>query len=274
MKFVFPLLSYVLLNCVVIAQDAASTDENSESAKLRSVMDRMARRIEVSPVRDDSIVMESKSALRWVNDERDSHSAGLIVFSIDRGMPAAMIATYSWAGNLYYEFDSLSREPLVAKIDSKVVWRPKRGIRFQAIPGAPKIEGTTTARLRQMKVLSEQFEASMMGWRPDKSDRAELRRLPRELYRYQPESTDVIDGAVFAFVMGTDPEAMLLIEAFKTDTHSEWQYAFIRQTSGELQGRHNNNVVWTAEMTPPRSDPSGVGLSMICDAKLKDELAK
>ena len=105
-------------------------------------------------------------------------------------------------------------------------------------------------------------------------DRAELRRLPCELYRYQPESSDVIDGSVFAFVQGTDPEALLLIEAIQLKTESEWQFSFVRQTSGELEGRHNNRVVWTAEAHPARNDVAGSGLSLISPLDLKAELAK
>ena len=56
----------------------------------------------------------------------------------------------------------------------------------------------------------------MLGWKADSTDREELRLLPKPLYRYEPKAGPVIDGAVFAFVMGTDPESLLLIEAVKS----------------------------------------------------------
>ena len=114
----------------------------------------------------------------------------------------------------------------------------------------------------------------MLGWRSDNSDRAELRRLPRQLYRYEPENTDLIDGAVFAFVLGNDPEVLLSIEAIKTKEQAEWQYAFIRQTSGALEGRHKNLVVWSVEKDGLRNDPSATGFSIVSRLNLKAELGK
>ena len=256
-----------------VAQETEPTKDGAESTKLRALLDRTVDIFQVSPTRDSAIAMKPKSVLRWTNEERDSHSAGLVVLWIDCGQPAAALASYTWAGSLCYEFDLLSREPVVAKQQASTIWQPKAGLKFQPLPNAPAIETTAPARLRQMKALSEQFGATMLGWRSDKSDRAELRRLPRELYRYQPESADVIDGAVFAFVQGTDPEALLLIEAVNLKSRSEWQYAFVRQTSGELEGRHNNQVVWSAEMHPLRNDPTSSGISLR-GSDLKTELAK
>jgi hypothetical protein len=63
--------------------------------------------------------------------------------------------------------------------------------------------------------------------------------------------------------MGTDPEAVLLLEAFKSNQSNnsnedayQWQFAFIRQTSGALEGRFKTNVVWTAEKFPNGDDPA------------------
>ena len=125
-----------------------------------------------------------------------------------------------------------------------------------------------------MKLLSEDFSATMVGWRADNSDRAELRRLPRELYRYEPaEGSEVMDGAVFAFVLGTDPEALLLIEAVAVNEQPEWQYAYVRQTSGGLEGRHADQVVWKAERYPRRNASTGLGFTLPGE-ELKTERAR
>ena len=112
-----------------------------------------------------------------------------------------------------------------------------------------------------MKSLAAEFQSSMLGWKADSTDREELRLLPRPLYRYEPngdagkEST-VIDGAVFAFVMGTDPESLLLIEAVKRGEKETWEFGFARRTSGELEGRHKDKVVWHANRYPQSTDPA------------------
>jgi hypothetical protein len=111
----------------------------------------------------------------------------------------------------------------------------------------------------------------MMGWRADRSDRTELRRLPRELYRYQPEKPPVIDGAVFAFVMGTDPEALLMIEAVQGPDHTDWQYAFVRETSASLQARHVDQVVWKVNQNGARRDPTALSMSLFSPLNLRSK---
>jgi hypothetical protein len=101
----------------------------------------------------------------------------------------------------------------------------------------------------------------MLGWKADNSDREPLRLLPQPWYRNDnPQQSDLLDGAVFAFVQGTDPESLLLLEAVKVDpakpvSRVEWQFAFVRRTSGELEGRHRDSVVWRADRYPPSDDP-------------------
>jgi len=265
----------LIVSGIAAAQETASTKDDPELVKLRGVLDRSIELFQASPARDPAILMTHKPVLRWTNNERDSTSVGLVVLWIDRGQPVAAMATYSWMGNLYHEFDLLSRDSITVKQDATRIWHPQTGLTFQSIPNAPAVETTAVSRLRQMKLLSEQFSATMTGWRADKSDRAELRRLPRELYRYQPESPDIIDGAVYAFAMGNgDPEAILLIEAVKVNGQSEWQYAFVRQTSGSLEGRHKDSVVWSAPRHGERNDPTANGLSIVSRLNLKIELAR
>jgi hypothetical protein len=93
----------------------------------------------------------------------------------------------------------------------------------------------------------------MTGWRADKSDREELRLLPKVLYRQEITETPgrrggSIDGGVFAFVQGTDPEAILLLELLPDQNgRLRWQYAFARATSGGLEARIDKTVVWEVD---------------------------
>jgi hypothetical protein len=92
----------------------------------------------------------------------------------------------------------------------------------------------------------------MTGWKPDKSDREELRLLPKPLYRDAlSESTGPdrgwIDGGVFAFVQGTDPEAILLLELVRQNGRPHWQYAFARATASGLEARLDKTIVWEVE---------------------------
>ncbi|MEX2027318.1 MAG: hypothetical protein WEH44_08450, partial [Pirellulaceae bacterium] len=123
-------------------------------------------------------------------------------------------------------------------------------------PAAPAVEETRPQRLRQMKALAERFRGTLLGWKRLTIDREELRLLTRPLYRYDPKEGSVIDGAVFAFAMGTDPEILLLIEAVQDPgaDAARWQYAFVRRTSGELEARIGDQVVWQADRFPAQND--------------------
>jgi hypothetical protein len=153
---------------------------------------------------------------------------------------------YPWEGNLVQDFGSLALGPIVARRAAKIVWRPQQaGIKFADIPDAPTPEQGATQRLRQMKSLFAQFRCTMLGWKAGgNDDREELRPLARPLYRYETEAGEVVDGAVFGFVMGTDPEAVLLIQAVKEGDSQKWQFAFARRTSGELEARYRGAIVW------------------------------
>ena len=74
--------------------------------------------------------------------------------------------------------------------------------------------------------------------------------LATPIYRYEIDSVkaahpDLIDGAVFAFVQGTDPEAVLLVEAVRQGGGIGWQYAFGRATGYDVEARLGSSVVWS-----------------------------
>jgi hypothetical protein len=108
-----------------------------------------------------------------------------------------------------------------------------------------------------MKLLAGRFESTMLGWRADTNDQEKLRLLPRPIYRYDPDPGPVVDGAVFAFVQGTDPESLLLIELVQEGSRQRWVSAFARRTAGRLEGRLDGKVVWTAPLNPEYKDPRG-----------------
>jgi hypothetical protein len=71
-----------------------------------------------------------------------------------------------------------------------------------------------------------------------------LRLLPQPLYRY-PDSVDgVADGAVFGFVMGTDPELFAIIEARSDGKNLAWHWAFARFTHVGVTAKCADRVVF------------------------------
>ena len=252
----------------------------SEPKTLREFIDASTRWYEVFPDQESKEPAQVVTALRWANNTRGSED-GMTLFYVHNGRPLAAACVYPWNKRLEHDFESLSRGKIVARKDGAAVWQPQEaGVTFADVPDAPPPDTTKAARLRQMRTLAERFRATLLGWKVDNSDREELRLLSRALYRYEPKEGDVIDGAVFAFVMGTDPEVLLLIEAVKDKDASKWQYAFARRTSGELEGRLGETVVWNAKRFPTQKNPQlphftlGVPLPASLAAELVEEEKK
>jgi len=180
-----------------------------------------------------------------------------------------MASIYPWNGKMTHEFDSLSREhKLIARDKDRVIWSPETaGVEFKNVPKAPKPGKTAPERLRQMKAIAEGFQATMTGWQADNSDQEVLRLLPRPLHRYDLKNVKdpdpkLLDGALFAYVLGTDPEAVLVLEAIGTAEKADWQYAFARATSGGLEVKMGKEVVWTAGKHPANRNPKLPHFSM------------
>lgn len=235
------------------AQDASTS--SSEPKTLRELIDISLKWYQLYPDADAKEPAEVVTALRWANNARGSED-GITILFVHSGRPLAAACVFPWAGRLSHDFESLSREKIVGRRDGQVVWQPQTpGVTFADIPEAPAPAASRPLRLRQMKALAEKFQATLVGWKADSSDREELRLLSRPLYRYDPKGGSVSDGAVFAFVMGTDPEVLLLLEAIKEGDVAKWQYAFARRTSGELEGRFQDTVVWKGPRFPQQNDP-------------------
>lgn len=246
-----------MMTRLVLSLALLGADESeSAPATLREMIDAAVTQIEVLPAGDDEPARPIV-ALRWANNQRGSED-GLTILYVHEGRPLATACLYPWAGSLIHDFEALGRGKIEArrKGTAAVLWQPKEsGVVFADIPDAPPPDATAAGRLRQLKMLAEQFQSTMLGWKPDDTDREELRLLPRPLYRYPAGKGPVVDGAVFAFVMGTDPETLLLLEAVEEKGAAKWQYGFARRTSGKLEGRHRDKVVWSAARFPDTRDP-------------------
>ena len=269
---------FLLAFHVAIGEDnpkaAETVTETKTPSPLRKVMDESLTWTDLFANEESSTPMTTRVVMRWANNTRGSED-GMTVLSLSAGRPEAVFCIYPWEKNLLHEFDSLSRGTLIAKRDGVVVWSPEKpGVSFQAVVEADPPAESPVVRLRQMKTLATLFSSTMLGWRADKSDREELRMLPQPLYRYESKRSDVLDGAVFGFVQGTDPESLLLLEAFREANRFEWQFAFARRTSGELEGRHKSKIVWHADRFPANNNPKSTHrvLSRPLDSGLLEEL--
>jgi hypothetical protein len=197
--------------------------------------------------------MKPETILRWSNPTRLQKGETALIMWADAGRPEALASVYPWKGRLVYECVSLARDPgLNAKEEDRSIWSPSAlGVTYREVPDAPIPSKTATARLAQMRAIAEPFKVTMISMKNGVEDREEMRLLPKPIYRYDLTKAklihpDLIDGAMFAYVQGTDPEAVVLIEAVQKGDHTIYQYAFARATGWTVEIRLGPQLLWTA----------------------------
>jgi hypothetical protein len=156
------------------------------------------------------------------------------------GRPTALVTVeiYQTPGPshvLAFEFLSLSEAKFALRHKTeKIRWDPAgSALTLKELPDAPKPAATPTARLAQMRQLTRRFAAKE---RVNKES-IECRLLTQPIDRYQSEAGKIVDGAIFVYANGTNPEIGLV---FETDGQ-HWLYGTLRLTSAEssvtLDGR-------------------------------------
>jgi len=251
----------------VSAAETSATGPKQEAprdkAAWRGLVDRQAAEYRIVVVRDRSHPLgPPKPVLRWANPTRITHFESCTYLWTFHGRPAVVACIFSVhrpgePPRFCHAVHSILREPIEVEREGRRIWYPAASeIQFARVPGAPLAEPSTVGRLRQMRALATQFSATLIKWREDGSDREELRLLPQPIYRYESEDPEVLDGGVFAFVQGTDPEVLLLLEAVRTASDVVWTYGFVRRTSGVLEARHRGKTVWAVPSASNRTDPT------------------
>ncbi|MCO8122017.1 hypothetical protein NHH03_09735 [Stieleria sp. TO1_6] len=181
--------------------------------------------------------------LRWSNPLRPGTHGDLFVWTHNgRGVLVGSLFSYhSGDGRrVAHQFQSLTTEPINCEYQGGSNFQiPGPGLKFQPIPDAPAPADSSVYRLTQMRRLARQFQAFCM----DKSGFQPLRALAQPIYRFTGSEIED-DGAIFAFVMGTDPELLLVISALKTSTDPQWHYAAARFAADPLKLTHQNETIW------------------------------
>ena len=190
--------------------------------------------------------------LRW-NNPVSGIQDGLVVMWVDAaGRPAIAAQVFKTRTNYgLHEFQSLSEHPLQVKQDEKTLWHPDRGgVEYAPLPGPPPVV-SRAGRLIQMRALANQFQASVRfkdRQATGSTTRYELRLLRQPVYRYKPAEDTLLDGAVFAFVQGTNPEALLILEVdSKQAEQPSWKYALAPMTAYEVAVTHETVGAWEAK---------------------------
>jgi hypothetical protein len=244
-------LAWISAYLVVLGQAADDNGGNrlKESSQQLAAMMRASAEYEVRlETSENKLRMQTEPALRWTNPVRGT-TDGAVFLWLANGRPEAAIGIYKWSSkpgepDMEHELTSLSLGKLTAIRGGRLDWEPsKPRIESKAIPGAAAPAESAALRLRQMRALAREFTAFHND---EERPSEELRLLTQPIYHSESEAGGSFNGALFAFVQGTDPEVLLLIEARGDETVLAWNYGLARMTSRALKARHKDREVWTA----------------------------
>ncbi len=155
----------------------------------------------------------------------------------------------------FFCFASLSPGVIDAEWKAGAQWRAKKaGIVLKALPGAPSPAGSPARRKLQMKSMARRFSVRIED--EIAKTQQSLRLLTRPMHHYGSPNSDVLDGAVFGFAYGTNPDALLLVE-LHNETNSadkQWKFAWVQMTTGKLTASLDKKAVWQAPYCSPNAN--------------------
>ncbi len=151
----------------------------------------------------------------WSTPERDAIGGELYLWTAG-GQPVATIGIWTYDDiKDSHELQSLSTEGLSAAQNGRVPWSTRvGGLKFRKLDKSAAPDASGVRRKTQMRtILAQRFTAEMTS--RETSRVTQLRLIPQPLYRYDPLPDGVLDGAIYSFALGTDPEVLVLLEARK-----------------------------------------------------------
>jgi hypothetical protein len=231
------------------AEKKVATDPNAQRLEL---MKESVRSYELTKAGDrpPAVKLQEDPAFRLGKQANGGILEGAIFLWTDEvGRPeaAAQVFLHRYAGRpdgeWHHEFTSLSTGTFTAAHGDVPRWSPKEaGVDFKPVPDAPKPAATASQRLRQMRTIADDFRAEdnfgNVRWEA-------LRMLSTPIARYGKPGGTPEDGALFAFVEGTDPEVFLFVEARPGKRGLEWQYAMAPMSCWPLKAERKGQVVWS-----------------------------
>jgi hypothetical protein len=260
------MLTTLLIGIALAGQVADSTAAEAEAAKAQQkkwneYYAKTAADYEITrgKAKQEKLELKPEAVLYWSNPVRGGETNGSVFVWMHDGRAEVVGTVFSHLVTddpntkvMAHSFQSLSQEPLGGQRPGMPgAWSLEgAGVEFKPIPGAPPPARTRPARLSQMRELAREFSATTLL----EDVEQDLRLLTQPLHRQTKETDEILDGALFTFVTGTDPELMLVIEARQIDDKREpvWHFAAGRFTDLTLKLRHKKVELWTHVRGSPR----------------------
>ena len=248
-----------------LAGEIAADDPNSELStdlpvrerKLTSRLNEAELKRWSFATKNGNTLSVSEPVMRWSHYDIGRYYGDLHVVTANE-RPVAIFAMFRWfhpTTPAYFCATALDDSGVIARKNGTTIWRPSTSsVDWKPLPNARPPGRSAASRLVHMRRYARRFSGEVSN-RPvaDRNTFKTLRLLPQPIYRY---STDVVDGAIFAFSEGTNPAVLVCLEADLDPAKPTWRYGIARRWSFESHMSFDNQEIWTAPSTRPRNTNS------------------
>jgi hypothetical protein len=196
---------------------------------------------------DQKPVLMPEPVLKWSNPSVGEIHGNVFLWTLN-GRPAIVGSIFKWFSphtHMSHEFHSFCEQPLRGKYEGADVWTTiEGGLKFARAADLPVPAAGKPQRLLQMRDFARNCAATK---HEKDGSLTELRLLTQPIHRYAVPADGLVDGGLFVFVLGTDPELFVLLEARESSGKQEWQFAVTRMNSVAVSLRYKDRELWKVE---------------------------
>ena len=244
------------------SEDSTPKDEHSKARRELMVLAMEKYSVILDGNLEHPVTLDSSTLLRYSNPLGDVADGVLSVYSAGPGERPAVLANMYVHGAKHNGlamqcFADIHPGKVEVIRGERTVWSPgTRYSKFATLPDGPEPSDNPALRLSQIKNMAARFEI-IDGFREPNSEPSPhvLRMMSRPTHRYGKPDGEIIDGALFTFVVATDPEACLLIEIRRKGDVTSWEYMVLPMTIYSLEAKLDGNTVWTKPEAIVFGDP-------------------
>lgn len=249
-----PSFALFLILCIATPLAAVGQESGSEDAE-GDPLDRFraeALAYEfVHLASDKALTWQPQPVLHWSNPARNGED-GLIYLWTDGKRPCVVgtFFTYTYHDEVRRKqsFRVIANDEIRATNANRVIWNPPAdSVEYRPLTDAPSPAPTSSQRNAQLRLLARRFavEVTLKNGRNER-----CRMLPQPIFRYDSNESGEPAGAIFSFAVGTDPEALLILDRRNDDSgQPRWHHAMVRFTFYPLEGFLDRQSIWKVEQS-------------------------
>jgi hypothetical protein len=232
------------------AQEPATEETKERQERLAVMKDQAAAYTLTLDKSGRKLALHDEPVLRFSNPVSGVPD-GIVAMWKDGKRPAVFAQVFQTKDGLWvHEVQSLAAAGLTMVQGDKTFWQPQEPYEaFRRLEDAPAAASSAGRRLVQIKAIAAEFSAAddfKIHPTDKETTRHALRMLTTPIYRYDDSKAGIEDGAVFAFVHGTDPEVFLVLESRTgSDGEAGWHYTLAPMTCWAVTVLRKDEQVWS-----------------------------